>query len=76
MHEKIYPQKLSKGDEIRVIAPSRSMALFPKVQHGASAQRFTEMSLKLSYGEHIWERDAFDSSSIKYRIGEEKHGWI
>jgi muramoyltetrapeptide carboxypeptidase LdcA involved in peptidoglycan recycling len=65
---KIIPARLVPGDEIRIIAPSRSLGLIsPDVQHVAN-KRFKDLGLKVSFGKHVHERDIFDSSTIQSRI--------
>ena len=66
--EKIYPEKLKMGDEIRIIAPSRSMALISEECREIANKRFADLALKLSFGKHIEEADDFASSSIESRI--------
>jgi len=66
--EKIYPKKLKTGDEVRVIAPARSMSLISKESREIANKRFVDMGLKLSFGKHIEESDDFVSSSIESRI--------
>ena len=69
--EKIYPKKLQIGDEVRVIAPSRSMFLLSDETDGTKQianSRFTEMGLKLTFGKHVEEHNEFISSSIESRI--------
>lgn len=66
--EKIYPEKLKAGDEVRVVAPSRSMAIISKDVRDLADKRFAELGLKLSFGKHIEENDEFSSSSIKSRV--------
>src|SRR3989339_54658 len=65
---KIYPQKLQSGDEIRVIAPSRSFAIISEELRNIASDRFSKLGLKVSFGSHIEESDDFASSSIKSRI--------
>lgn len=56
---------------MRVIAPSRSRALVKEHDNTRWIdQRFQEMGLRLSYGEHVDERDLFDSSSIESRLAD------
>ena len=71
--EKIYPTKLKAGDEVRVIAPARSMSLISKESREAANKRFADMGLRLTFGKHIEESDDFVSSSIESRI-EDLHG--
>jgi len=66
--EKIYPEKLKAGDEVRVIAPSRSISIISKESREIADRRFAEMGLKLSFGKHIEESDEFVSSSIQSRV--------
>ena len=66
--EKIYPEKLKAGDEVRVVAPSRSMSIISKETRGIANKRFAEMGLELSFGKHIEESDEFASSSIESRV--------
>src|SRR5437867_3270988 len=65
------PARLRRGDTIRVIAPSRSRAFVLEHDHSALIdQRFGELGLRLTYGQHVDERDAFDSSSIASRVAD------
>ncbi len=66
--EKIYPQKLNAGDEVRVIASSRSMAIISKETREIANNRFAKLGLKLSFGKHVEEKDEFVSSSIGSRV--------
>ena len=65
---KIYPQKLQSGDEIRVIAPSRSFAIISEELRNIASDRFSKLGLKVSFGSHIEKNNDFASSSIKSRI--------
>lgn len=65
---KIYPKKLKPGDEIRVIAPSRSISLLSEETKNIANKRFIDLGLKLTFGKHIFETDDFNSSSIESRI--------
>lgn len=62
------PERLKKGDEVRVIAPSQSMAIISKETREIANKRFEEMGLKLSFGKHIEESDMFNSSSVESRV--------
>ncbi len=64
------PAKLKIGDEVRVIAPSRSIALFTEFQRQTANRRFAEMGLSVTFGKHVWERDEFDSASIESRVAD------
>lgn len=66
--QKVYPDKLKAGDEVRVIAPSRSLAIVsPECQQIAN-QRLAGLGLKLSFGKNVSESDEFLSSSIRSRV--------
>ncbi|MGZ3689188.1 MAG: S66 family peptidase [Bdellovibrionota bacterium] len=62
------PAKLKKGDEVRVIAPARSLALIPKEQRAFADKKLSELGLKLTFGKHVEECDEFKSSSIESRV--------
>jgi len=64
----IFPEKLKKGDEVRIIAPARSISILSKEIRKIADSRFTELGLKLSFGKHIEETDQFNSSTIESRI--------
>jgi len=66
--EKIYPEKLKAGDEVRIIAPSRSMSIISEESREIANKRFADLDLKLSFGKHIEENDEFVSSSIQSRV--------
>lgn len=69
--ETIYPPKLRSGDQIRIVAPSRSRALVAEHDHSAIIEaRFAELGLSLSYGAHVDERDAFISSPVEARVAD------
>ncbi|HEY7146478.1 MAG TPA: S66 peptidase family protein [Streptosporangiaceae bacterium] len=67
----IYPAKLAPGDLIRVIAPSRSRAMVAEHDHTAIIEdRFAGLGLRLSYGEHVDERNALDSAPVGPRVAD------
>ena len=66
--KKIIPQKLKRGDRVRVVAPSQSMAIISEESRNVAKRRFKELGLELSFGKHIEEIDEFVSSSIESRI--------
>lgn len=68
--EKTYPEKLKAGDEVRIIAPSRSMSLISKECRDIANKRFDDLGLKLSFGKHVEESDDFISSSIESRVAD------
>jgi muramoyltetrapeptide carboxypeptidase LdcA involved in peptidoglycan recycling len=67
--EPVFPPKLRRGSTVRVVAPAASRAMVMEHDHSALIdRRFADLGLRLSYGEHVDERDDFDSSSIASRI--------
>jgi muramoyltetrapeptide carboxypeptidase len=67
-NKKIYPTKLAAGDEVTIIAPSQSLAIISKGLREIANKRFTKLGLKLSFGNHVEEKDDFVSSSIQSRV--------
>lgn len=64
------PPKLKSGDGVRVISPARSLAM-PWINEELkekAIQRFNELSLNLSFAEHVNEINDFSSSSIQSRV--------
>lgn len=68
--QKIYPNKLQKGDTIRVIAPARSLGIISQGLRDVAKSRFKELGLTLTFSQHVEERDDFNSSSIESRISD------
>lgn len=65
---KTYPEKLKEGDEVRIIAPARSLAIIGIGSRKIADGRFAELGLKLTFGKHVNETDDFNSSSISSRV--------
>lgn len=66
--KKIFPEKLNKGDEIRIISPSRSNSIISSEIINIAKTRLENMGYKVSFGKNINESDEFNSSSIESRI--------
>jgi len=66
----IYPEKLKKNDEIRVIAPSSSLAHIADDNRRIAIQRLTEIGFHVTFGNNVDETDEFGSSSIASRIAD------
>lgn len=64
----ILPQRLSHGDEVRVVSPARSMSIISKSVRSVACERLEALGLKVSFGQHCEERDLFHSSSVASRI--------
>jgi muramoyltetrapeptide carboxypeptidase len=67
----IYPPKLRRGDTVRVVAPSRSRGFVLEHDHSKLIEaRFSDLGLGLTFGEHVGERDDFDSASVGSRVAD------
>ncbi|OIO43958.1 LD-carboxypeptidase [Candidatus Pacearchaeota archaeon CG1_02_39_14] len=62
------PSKLKQGDEIRIIAPARSLQLIRENGKKWAEERLTSLGFKITYGKNVSEKDEFISSSIESRI--------
>jgi muramoyltetrapeptide carboxypeptidase len=63
-------KRLQPGDEIRVIAPSSSMALLKENQVEIAVERLETLGFKVSFGKHVLHHDEFFSSPIEERIAD------
>ncbi len=64
----IIPLKLKKGDEIRVVAPSRSLSLVTEVNIKLAKENLEKQGYKITFSKNCRESDMFMSSSIKSRV--------
>ncbi|GAA4703195.1 S66 family peptidase [Brevibacillus fulvus] len=64
------PTSLQHGDEIRVIAPSKSLAIIEKDAREIAAKRLEMLGFRVSFGRRAEERDEFDSSSVEARLAD------
>lgn len=64
----IVPSKLKKGDEIRIIAPSRSLSLVTEETIKLAKEKLEKQGYKVTFSENCRESDMFMSSSIKSRV--------
>ena len=69
--EPLFPPKLRRGDTVRVVAPSSSRAMVMEHDHtDLIERRFADLGLQLTYGDHVDERDAVNSSPIASRVAD------
>lgn len=67
--EQISPSRLEVGDEIRVIAPSKSLDIIAhEIRQNAMHCLEHELGLRISFSHHANESDVFASSSIDARV--------
>ena len=64
----ISPAKLNKGDEVRIIAPSRSLKILSDDGVLLAKKRLEELGLKVTFGKNIKECDMQRSSPISQRV--------
>lgn len=64
----IVPPKLKQGDEIRIIAPARSLSLLSEDLVRLAKENFEKQGFKISFSKNCKEKDIFTSSSIKSRV--------
>ena len=62
------PQPLQPGDEIRVIAPSRSASILSTEGIEIAKARLESLGFQVTFGKHIFEDDLQHSSSIEHRV--------
>lgn len=71
----ITPALLQPGDELRVIAPSRTWPCLKQDRLGLESaalavERVESLGLNVTFGEHIHERDADDSTTVEHRVAD------
>lgn len=64
----IIPKKLHKGDEVRIVSPSKSLQLVNKPILDKMVEFFAAKGLTVSFGKHVYDKDTFSSSSVSARI--------
>ena len=60
--------KLNQGDEIRVIAPSRSLSIVSERGIEQAKQRLEDLGFRVTFGKHVMNKDIQQSSSIARRV--------
>jgi len=66
----MYAPKLKRGDGVRVIAPANSIMLpfIGEELKELAKKRLEDLGLEVSFGKHIHDCDAFESTTIEHRI--------
>ena len=63
------PEKLKVGDEVRIIAPARSMNILGEDTIEIATKRLNDLGLKVTYGKYVNEsQEYFNSASIEHRV--------
>ena len=66
----LFPNKLKPGDEVRVIAPSRSMGIISSDNKALAIKALEKLGLHVTFGRHVDEEDIMYSSSVASRISD------
>jgi muramoyltetrapeptide carboxypeptidase LdcA involved in peptidoglycan recycling len=68
MVERYIPDKLQKGDGIRVVAPSWSLSIIDNSIQERAEQTLNDMGFTITYGKHVYETGILRSASIESRV--------
>ena len=66
----VVPPKLRPGSTVRVIAPSRSLAIIGPEVRAEADRKLAALGLRVSFGEHVGDCDDFSSSSVQARLAD------
>lgn len=67
----MYPDLLQTGDEVRVIAPSRSMTILDPYVIEIAVKRLTQMGLRVTFGAHVnSSRPFYNSATVQERLSD------
>lgn len=66
----VVPPKLRSGSSVRVIAPSRSLAIIGPGVRAEADRKLAALGLTVSFGEHVSECDDFSSSLAAARLAD------
>jgi muramoyltetrapeptide carboxypeptidase len=64
----ITPEKLQIGDEVRIIAPSRSLSLLHEETIRLAKENLEQQGFEITFSKNCKEADMFYSSSIESRV--------
>lgn len=71
----VFPKKLNVGDEVRIVAPSLSLASICKTDvekesYLLATERLGDLGLVVTEGEHLWEEDPFECPPAAGRLAD------
>jgi muramoyltetrapeptide carboxypeptidase LdcA involved in peptidoglycan recycling len=66
----VFPPKLSAGASVRVIAPSRSLAIVGPDVRAEADRKLAALGLEVSFGEHVGVCDDFGSAPVQDRLAD------
>jgi muramoyltetrapeptide carboxypeptidase LdcA involved in peptidoglycan recycling len=64
----IVPNKLQIGDEIRIIAPSRSLSILTEDTIRLAKENLEKQGYVVTFSKNCSEKDIFRSSSVQSRV--------
>ena len=64
--QKIFPNKLKKGDEIRIIAPARSLSILSEDLKNTAIKNLEKLGFTVTFSQNCEEIDLLNSSSISF----------
>ena len=64
----ITPNKLKQGDEIRIVAPARSLSLLSDETVNFAVERLESLGFNVTFSKNCKEIDRYGSSSVKSRV--------
>ena len=64
------PEKLQRGDEVRVVSPAVSLGFIPEDQQLTARERLEALGLRLSFSRNAEVMDRFDSSPVEGRVSD------
>lgn len=62
------PPKLKPGDEVRIVAPARSLGIISPDVRSLAQKRLESLGLRVTFSSHVEEQDEFSSSSVRSRV--------
>ena len=66
----VFPAKLRAGASVRVIAPSRSLAIVGPDVRAEADRKLAALGLEVSFGEHVGVCDDFSSAPVQDRLAD------
>lgn len=72
----MYAQKLQKGDEIRVIAPSRSLSIVRKNIFNGALEYLENQGYRITFSDHSREIEFMESASILARVEDLQNAFL
>jgi len=68
--------KFQKGDEVRIIAPSRSLSIIDRHNILKAQYKLESLGFTVTYSNNVYEKNEFSSSTIKSRVDDIHNAYI